>query len=258
MALKKITESDLAGKGVRGQADVPGLTALEMQEKVEEIVRDVVIPNINENLDEFEGSFATKEELEQVVLTAGSVTSVFGRAGSVVGKAGDYTCDQVGAAPERHRQNHCTGGVDALGPEDIGAAPQSHSHGAISADGKMGSTYGLVVMTGAGGVLEAKTKAASGLQSAPTRVNASGAVSFTVQEGAEYSLTGVTDLTIVGAPVSCRGFVTFGVRGVISVSGFEGSAGDDIASAETGEVWEFSVAGHNGGAYIVWKNWSDA
>ena len=47
MSLRKITDSDLAGKGVMGQADVPGLTAAEMQAKVEEIVRDVVIPNIN-------------------------------------------------------------------------------------------------------------------------------------------------------------------------------------------------------------------
>ena len=39
MSLKRITEDDLAGRGVRGQADVPGLTAAEMQEKVEEIVR---------------------------------------------------------------------------------------------------------------------------------------------------------------------------------------------------------------------------
>ena len=35
MSLKKITEADLAGKGVCGQADVPGLTAAEMQAKVE-------------------------------------------------------------------------------------------------------------------------------------------------------------------------------------------------------------------------------
>lgn len=258
MALKKITESDLTGKGVRGQADVPGLSAAEMQAKVEEIVRDVVIPNINGNVDECEASFATKEELEQVVLTAGSVTSVFGRAGSVVAKAGDYTCEQVGAAAERHAQNHCLGGVDAIAPEDIGAAAESHSHGAISADGRMGNAYGLVVMTGVGGVLEAKTKAASGLQPAPIKVNASGAMDFTVQEGAEYSLTGVTDLSMVGAPVSCHGFITFGVKGVIDVSGFAGSTGDDIAGAATGQVWEFSVAGHNGGAYIVWKNWSDA
>lgn len=98
MSLKRITEDDLAGRGVRGQADVPGLTAAEMQEKVEEIVRSVVIPAMNENSEKIEENFATKEELGEVVLASGAVTSVFGRAGNVEAKAGDYTADMVGAA----------------------------------------------------------------------------------------------------------------------------------------------------------------
>ena len=67
MSLKRITEDDLAGRGVRGQADVPGLTAAEMQEKVEEIVRSVVISAMNENSEKIEENFATKEELGEVV-----------------------------------------------------------------------------------------------------------------------------------------------------------------------------------------------
>ena len=59
MALKKITETDLAGKGVCGQADVPGLSAAEMQAMVEEIVRDVVIPAMNSNSEEIESEYAT-------------------------------------------------------------------------------------------------------------------------------------------------------------------------------------------------------
>ena len=47
MEYKKITENDLVGKGVVGQPDTPALSALEMQNKVEEIVRDVVIPAFN-------------------------------------------------------------------------------------------------------------------------------------------------------------------------------------------------------------------
>lgn len=112
-------------------------------------------------------------------------------------------------------------------------------------------------MTGTGGAIEAKTKAASGLKPAPVKVNLSGAAEFTVQENAEYSLTEITDLSMAAAPVCCHGFITFGIRGVVSVTGFTHSAGDDIATAATGEVWEFSVADHNGGAYIVWKNWSE-
>lgn len=49
MALTKIETGDLTGKGVQGQPDVPGLSAADMQTKVEEIVRDVVIPKFNAN-----------------------------------------------------------------------------------------------------------------------------------------------------------------------------------------------------------------
>ena len=51
MELNKITESDLSGKGVVGQPEVPGLSAEEMQAKVEEIVRGVAIVKINEIID---------------------------------------------------------------------------------------------------------------------------------------------------------------------------------------------------------------
>lgn len=49
MALKKILPADLEGKGVKGQPDTPGLDAAQMQEKVEEIVRTVVIAVFNQN-----------------------------------------------------------------------------------------------------------------------------------------------------------------------------------------------------------------
>ncbi|MBR5521124.1 MAG: hypothetical protein IKU54_03920 [Oscillospiraceae bacterium] len=68
MALKKITDSDLAGKGVVGMADTPGLSAREMQEKVEEVVRSVVIPFFNANVDET----VSREDLAQAVFASGA------------------------------------------------------------------------------------------------------------------------------------------------------------------------------------------
>ena len=68
MSLKKITSTDLSGKGVVGMADTPNLTALELQQKVEEIVRGVVIPTLNENID----STVSKELLAQTVFEAGA------------------------------------------------------------------------------------------------------------------------------------------------------------------------------------------
>lgn len=48
---RKITNEDLANRGVMGLPDVPGLTAIEMQKKLEEITREVIIPRYNELVD---------------------------------------------------------------------------------------------------------------------------------------------------------------------------------------------------------------
>ena len=119
MAVNKITDADLAGKGVIGQPDVPGLTAAEMQAKIEEIVRSVAIPKINEIIDKYVSS----ETLAQTVLASGSVSSVFGRAGAVTAQTGDYTAEQVGAAAKTHAAQHKKGGSDPILAEDIGAVP---------------------------------------------------------------------------------------------------------------------------------------
>ena len=253
MSLKKITEDDLAGRGVRGQADVPGLTAAEMQEKVEEIVRSVVIPAMNENSEKIEENFATKEELGEVVLASGAVTSVFGRAGNVGAKAGDYTAQMVGAAEKNHAAQHKTGGEDALAPADIGAANESHAHGEITSAGAIGITKGLLVVTGASGVLTTENKAASGLMLKPKTVALSGDVNVALADETEYTFTAVTALNLTVNAVSCHGFVTFGT-GVhaVSITGFTKTAGDDPTAAGAGEVWEFDCLG----GYIIWKNWS--
>ena len=44
--------NDISGYGVVGQADVPGLTANQQQRKVEEIQRKVIMPLVNENIDD--------------------------------------------------------------------------------------------------------------------------------------------------------------------------------------------------------------
>ena len=253
MVLEKILESDLEGQGVIGQPDVPELSAAEMQEKVEEIVRSVAIVKINEIIEYLIENGATKADLEDIVIAAGAVTSVHGRRGNVVGEAGDYTPEQVGAAPEKHAEQHALNGSDPIDPETAGLAAANHVHGNIGADGKIGDQSGKVLMTGTGGTIEAKEKAESGLAVKPSAVNGSGSVSITVQENYEYNYTAVTSLVMVGAAVKCHGFVTFGSSAPsISVSGFAKSGGDDVAAAKKSEIWEFSC--DNG--YIIWKNWS--
>lgn len=58
MAFTRITDEELQGKGVIGQAEVPGLSAREMQESVEQIVREVAIPGINRLAEELEAPTA--------------------------------------------------------------------------------------------------------------------------------------------------------------------------------------------------------
>ena len=123
MELNKILESDLAGKGVLGQPDVPGLPADKMQEKIEEIVRTVAIPKINEIIDWLAVNGATKEDLEETILQSGAVLSVYGRVGRVTAQKGDYTAEQVGAAEEHHAGNHNADGSDPIDPAGIGAEP---------------------------------------------------------------------------------------------------------------------------------------
>ena len=67
MYLKRITDRDIRGKGVVGMADTPNLSPEEMQRKVEEILRDVVIPTMNENADKT----VSKEDLRKFSYEAG-------------------------------------------------------------------------------------------------------------------------------------------------------------------------------------------
>lgn len=52
MAFKKIGESDLVNRGVVGMPDAPGLSAMEMQQKLEEVAREVIIPALNRLIDD--------------------------------------------------------------------------------------------------------------------------------------------------------------------------------------------------------------
>ena len=54
MAFTKINNSDLAGMGVIGLPDTPGLSTTAMQEKFEETARQVIIPKHNALIDELE------------------------------------------------------------------------------------------------------------------------------------------------------------------------------------------------------------
>ena len=54
MSFTKITEGDLANKGVTGLADTPNLSTMEMQQKFDELAKDVIVPKFNELSEELD------------------------------------------------------------------------------------------------------------------------------------------------------------------------------------------------------------
>ncbi len=264
MAVTKITDADLEGKGVQGQADVPGLTAAEMQAKIEEIVRSVAIPKINEIID----GYVSSETLSQTVLASGSVSSVFGRAGAVAAQTGDYTAEMVGAAAKVHAARHKLKGADPLSAEDIGAVPGTKTvngnkityvvDGVIKASGGVDSSGGTTSVKSP----EAGTDAVNlaylqkNYEAKPEEKTATGVVTVTAENNKEYSFTAVTSLALtVAATTDCHGFVIFAAgTPTVTISGYTRTGGDDPTKAAGGETWEFDCLD----GYILWKNWGTA
>jgi hypothetical protein len=243
MALRIIEDTDLVDRGVLGQDEVPGYTARRMQEAVEDIVRNIAIPKINEVILYLAEKGATKEDLQNLLIEAGNVTRVFGRAGDVVAQEGDYKYWQVGAAPEKHAEQHKAKGADPINAEDIGAAKTEHSHGNITFDGKIGETNGKILMTGLNGIIEAQPKENCGFAIPPTVANIAG--EFTAEDNKTYFGNKITNFIFncdESKTASCHGWVTFGQRGTVEMNDFDFiDDADDIKNAPNDSRWEFDL-----------------
>lgn len=55
MAFNKISDSDLQNKGNIGMPDTPGLSTADMQKKMDEIPREIIIPALNALIDGLNG-----------------------------------------------------------------------------------------------------------------------------------------------------------------------------------------------------------
>lgn len=98
MALKNITETDLANKGVIGQPDSPQLSALEMQQKVEEVVRSVAIPAINQHATQLASASGAGEIGATAVegLSGATVQAILNAVGvSLANKVDPETIDTI-------------------------------------------------------------------------------------------------------------------------------------------------------------------
>ena len=123
MALKdyEITPTQIATYGVVSARDKLEGTAQENKAVFDKLVKEVVAPAFNNlltalvaqtgaseigaSVTDIEGSnvqailAGLKAHVDKIALDAGSVTSVFGRAGVVQAQSGDYTAAMVGATP---------------------------------------------------------------------------------------------------------------------------------------------------------------
>lgn len=79
--MDKITEQDLANRGVKGLPDVPGLTTEEMQRKLEEIAREILIPKVNELVEGLNNANSNFSELGTGTFYGWSILRVQGGVG---------------------------------------------------------------------------------------------------------------------------------------------------------------------------------
>lgn len=77
MALVTISAADLEGKGVIPLPDVPGLSADDMKYKFEQIIREVIIPAFNENMETLNAVVFIDPETGSSYLTLQSIIASY-------------------------------------------------------------------------------------------------------------------------------------------------------------------------------------
>lgn len=217
MPFTKIVPADLQGKGVIGQPPVPGLSVNEMQESVEQVVREVAIPAVNRLIDELEATSAggnvgmeipagmppeTPENVQGVVQSHIENTE----------NPHGVTAEQVGAYTKAETDQAIDEKVQA-----IGAADMSKAEFATSGE------YGVVDKAKAAETAESATESADGVK--VYTHSKSGTVH-------EFSGDGPNGRAKMTADVSAGD--TFTVNGA-PVTAFIGA--NDAASTMAGNPW---------------------
>lgn len=89
--LIRITDAMLEGKGIAPLDDIPGLSADAMKEKFEEIVRDVIIPAFNDNMEEIASHIYYDPESGSAYLTVDNLIESYARIQSATQTDADKT-----------------------------------------------------------------------------------------------------------------------------------------------------------------------
>lgn len=129
MPFTKIVPADLQGKGVIGQPAVPGLSVTEMQESVEQIVREVAIPAVNRLVDEL-GATTAAGNIGAVVPDGLSAEPTVQDVVSAIHEAANSGKDEVAGDLEQHKSN--TSNPHAVTAAQTGAYTKSETDAAIN------------------------------------------------------------------------------------------------------------------------------
>ena len=130
MPFTKIVPADLQGKGVIGQPPVPGLSVTEMQESVEQIVREVAIPAVNRLVDEL-GATTAAVNIGATVPDGLSAEPTVQDVMSAIHEAANSGKAEVAGDLEQHKSN--TSNPHAVTAAQTGAYTKEETDAAIDA-----------------------------------------------------------------------------------------------------------------------------
>lgn len=130
MPFTKIVPADLQGKGVIGQPAVPGLSVSEMQESVEQIVREVAIPAVNRLVEEL-GATTAAGNIGATVPDGLSAEPTVQDVMSAIHEAANSGKDEVAEDLEQHKNNMSN--PHAVTAAQTGAYTKEETEAAIDA-----------------------------------------------------------------------------------------------------------------------------
>lgn len=113
MAFTKITDEDLQNKGVIGLPDTPGLSTSEMQAKFEQTAREVIVPKLNQLVDDLAAPSAASQ-----IGAAGKNRTVQGHIDNLENPH-NVTAEQVGAYTKGQTDKAISDRISQIGSADM-------------------------------------------------------------------------------------------------------------------------------------------
>lgn len=233
MAFTKITDEDLKNKGVIGLPDTPGLSTSEMQAKFEQTAREVIVPKLNQLVDDLAAPSAASQ-----IGANGKNRTVQGHIENLENPH-NVTAEQVGAYTKDQTEKAISDRISQIGSADMTQATYDPNHRQQDifayADSRGVSTYTHTKMDN---VHHFNGSGTSGRAKMTADVEAGDTVMLGGKEVPAYVGTETFADALAGEPVTGR-WLTFTQDG--TQINFNGGGGLSItklalATADTGDV----------------------